>query len=179
MTTPSQVVNLIQLLAGLSFLLLIFSGPWRQFVLDAVRQFLFQLRDRAFLLAADGKITFDDPTYLEFRDSINKVIGHLHEYSIFDLLFVKSVDSPHELLLTRIESIPSGEVRDVLMKSFVEMVAVVLVCMVLRSLLFTLLLFPVAVCAAVWAIINGPNNLWRISLRAHGAVTQLGADTRY
>lgn len=179
MTTPSQVINLLQLVGGAGVLLLIFSGPWRKFVLDAVRQFLFQLRDRVFLLAADGKLAFDDPIYIEFRSLINGIIRNLHDFSIFNLVFADESDGPRETILDRINSINDPEVRNVLAKCCIEMFAVIFACMILRSLLFTVLFFPVAVCAAIVAIVDGPNNLWRISRKARGAIAHLDAGTQH
>jgi hypothetical protein len=175
MTTPSQVGNLIQLVAALGLLLLIFSGPWRQFVLDAVRQFLFQLRDRVFLLAADGKISFEEPIYIEYRKTINQVIRNLHEYSIFDVIFFRGSELPRESIIERVQKIKDAEVRDVMMKSCLEMAAVVFASMVLRSLIFAALLFPIAIFAAITTILDGPSKLWRISVRARTVVARLGA----
>lgn len=176
--TPSHAVNAIQVLVGLSVLLLMFSGPWRQFVLDAVRQYLFQLRDRAFLLAADGKIAFTDPTYVEFRLAINRRIKYLHEYSIFDVMFMDLSKVPDDSILDRINLIEDREVREIFHRSCNEMIFVVLVSMVLRSFLFTLLLIPILVVAAVAAIVNGPYKLRYLSSRARGAVTRLGGHTQ-
>jgi hypothetical protein len=45
--------------------------------------------------------------------------------------------------------------------------------MVLRSLFFTLLLFPIGICVAVGAILSGPNNLWKLKYRTRSAVAIL------
>ncbi|MDE0534358.1 MAG: hypothetical protein OXI01_23340 [Albidovulum sp.] len=45
-----------------------FAGPWQSFCVASTRQRLFELRDRLFSLALDGRIEFDDPVYRATRD---------------------------------------------------------------------------------------------------------------
>ena len=48
-------------------------------------QACFEIRDRLFLLALDGRIGFDDPIYRRTREWLNACIGHAHDMKFWNV----------------------------------------------------------------------------------------------
>lgn len=69
---------LIVMTTYLVIVIVLIYGPWQRLMVDMARQRLFQLRDEIFDLAADGKISFDDPSYHEVRSAFNAMIRFCH-----------------------------------------------------------------------------------------------------
>jgi len=59
-------------------ILAVLYGPWQKFWCYWLRQRMFEVRDEWFLLAAEGRIAFDDPNYRDVRDGINAMIFYAH-----------------------------------------------------------------------------------------------------
>ncbi|MEQ1594568.1 MAG: hypothetical protein ABL985_05680 [Casimicrobium sp.] len=71
MSAAIKAVNNIEILLAVVSLIWFLYGPWSKFVLDAARQYLFELRDQVFDMAKDGKIPFDSAGYRLYRDFMN------------------------------------------------------------------------------------------------------------
>ena len=61
---------------------------WRDYRVDAFRDHVFAIRDRMFLYAAQGNISFENPAYALLRDRMNMMLRHGHEFSMTRLLLV-------------------------------------------------------------------------------------------
>jgi hypothetical protein len=55
---------------------------WRDFRNDAFRDDIFSVRDRMFLYAAKGNISFSDPAYTILRERMNGLLRHGHELTL-------------------------------------------------------------------------------------------------
>ena len=69
--TYAALFHTFEVLVVLALLILFFAYPWKAFCGDVLRQRLLELRDRLFMLAAEGRIGFDDPVYVSFRNCLN------------------------------------------------------------------------------------------------------------
>lgn len=107
-----QHMNAVAILIVIAFLIWFFYGPWKSLVIDIGRQNLFEIRDSLFLIAADGKISFEDPAYIAIRDRINGMIRFCESFSFLLLYFdgdmVQESKIPNALALVR--SLPDQEV---------------------------------------------------------------------
>lgn len=81
-----MVLNGLLNLLGAALLVALVYGPLQSFVVDAVRQRFFEIRDGLFDAAARGEIEFADPTYSLFRDYINGLLRNAHELTIWRCL---------------------------------------------------------------------------------------------
>jgi hypothetical protein len=72
--------------------LLVFWGficyVWRDYRLDAFREDLFELRDRMFLYAAQGNISFSHPAYALLRNRMNVLLRYAHGFTLTSLFIV-------------------------------------------------------------------------------------------
>ncbi len=85
--------NLVQ--GSMSFLALaclmgLFFSAWQSLVVDAVRQRVFEIRDRAFLWAYDNGAC-NDVEYKEFRNIINITIRHYEHTSILKVFVLNKL----------------------------------------------------------------------------------------
>src|SRR5882724_11471880 len=78
-----EIARAIYILTGLIVLVWWLYGPWQRFVVDIVRQQLFELRDHLFDIAARGSIPFDDPAYRYARWKLNAQIRFAHKATIW------------------------------------------------------------------------------------------------
>ncbi|MDE0256053.1 MAG: hypothetical protein OYG32_14775 [Rhodospirillaceae bacterium] len=69
--TEAALFHTLEVLIVLALTILFFAGPWQGFCAASSRRRLFELRDRLFSLALDGRIEFDDPAYRATRDWLN------------------------------------------------------------------------------------------------------------
>ena len=67
---------------------------WRDYRIDAFRDHLFSIRDRLFLFAAEGHISFEHPAYAILRDRMNLMLRHGDEFTLTRLLFILTLKSP-------------------------------------------------------------------------------------
>ncbi len=86
MLTAEGFLDVVLILISVIVLIWFFSGPWSSLWVDMSRQTCFELRDRLFLLALDGRIGFDDPIYRRTRDWLNACIGHAHEMRFWNFV---------------------------------------------------------------------------------------------
>ncbi len=94
--TDIHYLNAVTIFAGIAFLAWFFYGPWKSLVIDIGRQNLFEIRDSLFMIAASGKVSFDDPAYIAIRNRINGMIRFCESFSFLLLFFDKeTVHSSH------------------------------------------------------------------------------------
>jgi len=55
---------------------------WRDYRVDAFRDHVFSIRDRLFLFAARGGVSFDDPAYTCLRYRMNVVLRYAHRFTL-------------------------------------------------------------------------------------------------
>src|SRR5271169_2813993 len=61
---------------------------WRDYRLDAFRDHVFSIRDRMFLYAANGNISFDHPAYTILRNRMNVLLRYGHEFTLARMILV-------------------------------------------------------------------------------------------
>jgi hypothetical protein len=66
----------------LFFLWIVVYYLWPDYRNDAFRNHVFSIRDRMFLYAAQGNITFDHPAYAILRNRMNTLLRHGHEFTL-------------------------------------------------------------------------------------------------
>jgi hypothetical protein len=93
--SPSTAADALLGLASVFALGAFWFGPMRWIATDWARDTMFAARDKIFDLAADGKISFDDPRYQLVRASINSSIRFAHGMNAGTLLL-------HRLHLLRV-----------------------------------------------------------------------------
>lgn len=153
-----NIVNQLETCLALVISIWFFYGPWNQYVTDALRQYLFDIRDEIFLLAADNRTTFSDPAYVAIRERLNSTIRFAHKFTIGDfvsflLLHSKKdmiADQPDIFQLTN--NIPDREVARIIERRYLQMVVAITVSMVLKSflgLVLHILLIPFLVVSAI------------------------------
>lgn len=85
MLTAEGFLDVVLIMISAIALIWFFSGPWSSIWVDISRQTCFELRDRLFLLALDGRIGFDDPIYRRTREWLNACIGHAHDMRFWNV----------------------------------------------------------------------------------------------
>lgn len=100
---------------------------WRDYRNDAFREDIFSVRDKMFLWAAQGNISFDHPAYRILRDRMNVLLRHAHEFTLTRMVLILTTHSTEKSeILTKweaaVEELP-GETQ-VKMKEFNACVAI-------------------------------------------------------
>jgi len=110
--TDVHYMNAISILATAAFLVWFFYGPWKNLVIDIGRQNLFEVRDGLFMLAADGKISFDNPAYVAIRNRINGMIRFCESFSFLLLFLDRDVVHASRVpsAITLVRSLPDKDV---------------------------------------------------------------------
>jgi hypothetical protein len=85
MSSEILVLKSALALAGLWVFLFYF---WRDYRLDAFREHVFSLRDRLFLYAAEGNISFGDRAYKILRDRTNIALRYAHHFTLVRMVLV-------------------------------------------------------------------------------------------
>ncbi len=151
MTTQTAAHAIEVLLCG-GVLIWFFSRPWQSLCISAVRQELFELRDRLFLLGADGRIEFTDPAYVHLRRHFDTCLRFAHQ-DVFSELVARTAaqnttDTRRPQVISLIESVVDIDTRQELRSILYQSIAVRVMYMALRS---PVVLLPVLVIAAVSA----------------------------
>jgi hypothetical protein len=91
---------------GLFVLLLFWQFGWKRYAVDLLRQSLFPVRNKLFMVAAkrENGLEFTSPAYVALRDSLNARIRFAHRIS-FSHLWLSMIVS--KLLGIKLESIKS------------------------------------------------------------------------
>lgn len=82
---PYVALRSVLYLLGLWFFVYYF---WRDYRLDSFRDHIFSVRDRLFLYAAQGNISFDHPAYTLLRNRMNVVLRYAHEFTLSRMLVI-------------------------------------------------------------------------------------------
>lgn len=95
-TSVVQAADALQAIAMLGFLIWFLFGPWKRFVIDLVRQNLFEIRDEVFDYAARGNLDFDSEVYQLTRAKLNSMIRFCEGFSFLNLALVGDPKSDAE-----------------------------------------------------------------------------------
>ena len=135
-----------------------FYGPWNQYVTDALRQYLFDIRDEIFLLAADKKISFTEPAYIAIRERLNLTIRYAHKLTFGDFVAFTLLHSKKDMVANQPDifqltnNITDRDVARLIERRYLQMVVAVTVSMVLKSflgLVLNIILIPFLVISAI------------------------------
>ncbi|NVK17150.1 MAG: hypothetical protein HWE30_00490 [Methylocystaceae bacterium] len=126
---------LLILLISICFVVLLY-GPWRSLWLSWGRQRLFEIRDKLFLKAANGEISFEDSVYKEFRESINNNIRFLHHATIPRIVastFISRKMDVKDELANAVTAVENQDLKEELTRFRAKILVTVAFCVVLRS----------------------------------------------
>ena len=84
--TQKEFIDVTELLVSFVILLWFSSGAWRAFLISNSRYRYVIMRDRLFLMAANGRIEFSNPAYRNLRDALNTKIESAPSSTIGTLL---------------------------------------------------------------------------------------------
>ena len=146
--TPEAFFHIVEILLVVALLMWFFARPWQNFCTDISRHRYFELRDRLFLLAANGRIDFDDPVYQALRKWMNHRIRLAHANVFGDLLAVVLAhkgDVPKtQTIGDEIEKVEEESVRAEMKSIYIQAIQVQLNHMAVRSpvLLILMVLAP-------------------------------------
>lgn len=154
--------SLLFLVVGLAFYAIFYL--WPAYCVDRARDEIFAARDKIFELAVNGDLSFEDKSYTEIRESLNRLIRFAHDLTLFKLVLLiahKSDDAMSTRRLDEIvQDISNDEVREKVRKHVDDAVLSALRLMVFRS--------PILVCLALFYKV----------LRTIGAVRSFGRTAR-
>lgn len=140
--STSTLIELLELFLSIILLTWFFNGPWQSLLVDMTRQRLFEARDKLFLYAADGRISFDSPIYNEIRNYFNNSIRQCHRFSLTSL--IASIFSNNEKvtrttdsisIMNIISEIEDADLRSKIEELLFESVGFISLLMLLRSIL--------------------------------------------
>ena len=150
--TSQTVAHAIEVLLCAAVLLWFFSRPWQSLCIAALRQQLFEMRDRLFLLGADGKIEFTDPAYVHLRVYFDTCLRFAHQDRCSEMLAgvmaLNTRDVGRPELINAIDGVADVETRQELRSILYQSIGVRVVHMLLRS---PVVVLPVVVIAIVSA----------------------------
>jgi len=135
----NEFVNQIEVIASIMIFIWFFYGPWQSFVVDTVRQNLFEMRDKLFLMAANGNVSFESGEYKFVREKLNMFIRYAHAATWTHLLSIlicdknKAPDSSFDI--ETVTSAMSDRILANAIKGFYrDAVVMIAVALVVRSL---------------------------------------------
>ncbi len=148
-------------LLGLWFFVFYF---WRDYRVDAFRDHVFSIRERLFLYAAQGGVSFSDPAYTILRYRMNVVLRYAHQFSLTRFLLAVIHPSParnseharFEMALQRL----SSDATRAKLREFNTILAIgILQFMVYRSFFLYLLVRPIMPFVPTRKVINRSPNV--------------------
>jgi hypothetical protein len=121
-------------------LICFFYGPWQRAAEDLTRQFIFERRARLFMLACEGKLSFDSESYKNARLMLNAFIRFAHDLSWPRLVFHALMDSEDEKsfgprLTASIKQIEDLQTRKAVSRILHEASASLIFMMAMKSIL--------------------------------------------
>jgi hypothetical protein len=139
----TTIANATVAIATLMALLCFFYGPWQRASEDLARQFLFEQRARLFLLACEGKLSFDSPSYKNARLMLNAYLRFAHDLSwprLLYLVWMDSQDAPGfgPELDASIRQIETPETRKLVEEILRHSVAGLIFMMMMKSIIFAI-----------------------------------------
>ena len=150
--TAQTAAQAIEVLLCGGVLIWFFSRPWQSLCISALRQQLFELRDRLFLLAADGRIEFTDPAYVCLRRYFDTYLRFAHHDRLSELVAASvaqsTTDTPRPQVIALIEGVVDVDTRQELRSILYQSIAVRVVYMLLRSPVVLLPVLAIAIVSA-------------------------------
>ena len=138
--TPEEFYHVAEFVLVVAGLVWFFAHPWQALCIDASRHRCFELRNRLFMLAVDGRINFDDPVYRALREWLNSRIRLAHANLFGDMvamLIAHGGAVPKiKTLGDKIKQMDNEELREELHSIYFEAIQVQMGHMVVRSPLF-------------------------------------------
>lgn len=158
--TPEIFFNGLELMVVVAFFIWFIYGPWQQTVISVTRHELFKIRHRLFLMAADGKLSFDSPEYGEMRKSINSLIRFCHMITLprvvamaFSMWVAPDSFKRRQTLAMVLAKVPDEGLRRALEAQWRKASDFLLLSIFLRSPVLLLLALPLAVLFPVLSVI--------------------------
>jgi len=130
-------------------------GPWRRFIVDLARQNLFEIRDAVFIWAAEGKVAFDDPAYIAFRDRINCMIRFCEHYSLVVLFATPSAPEKGQSFVGLLDGMADKDTADRMKRYYHIATSILVASMVVRSVFWTIIIVPMVPFFAVREMLSG------------------------
>jgi hypothetical protein len=142
--------DVIALQSSILLLLLWFflNYLWRDYRIDAFRDHLFGARQRLFMFAANGGVSFDHPAYTMLRYRMNVVLRYAHEFTLSRAITVAIFQRAPKAAPERarweaaVESLPI-EVQKQLREFNTVLAIAILQLMVYRSFFLYLMVRPI------------------------------------
>lgn len=130
-------IHALQGLILLAAIALIINGPWQWCMTDFTRGRLFELRDRLFDMAVEGRIEFSSPAYKAVRAEFNQQIRFAHDLSIWRFVaffsFARHLAAEPNATRKAIQEIEDAQVKADLSALLEKMGSAVILMMVLKS----------------------------------------------
>jgi hypothetical protein len=92
----SDTVRVVHCAVGLLAAWAIFYMSYRSYLLDNLRQALFEVRDDLFDLAAIGEVSFEDYCYRGLREDLNSLLLFADKMSFIRIAFTPMPENPNE-----------------------------------------------------------------------------------
>jgi hypothetical protein len=132
-------------LAGLWIFVFYF---WQDYRLDAFREHVFSLRDRLFLFAAEGGISFEDRAYKILRDRTNIALRYAHEFTLVRMALImcypfRNQKSESQKWMGAVQAIDSEDTRRSLEEFNTVLSIAILQLIIYRSFFRYLLIRPI------------------------------------
>lgn len=160
MTTIADILSyLIPIAIAAAVSLWFFVKAWPTYCTDVFRQRCFELRDSLFMLAATGKIKFDDPIYVALRSNLNSRLRLAHMDMIGSILaiiiaFRGRVPASPPILLS-ITALPDDELRDELQSIYWQIIHATLVHIIVKSPIVLALITILLPFVLLIGVVNG------------------------
>ena len=141
---PEEFYYVVEFLLVVAVLIWFFAHPWQAFCIDVSRHRHFELRNRLFMLAVNGRIAFDDPLYRALREWLNNRIRLAHVNLFGDIVATLiahgGVVPKVKTLGDEIDQMDDGELRAELRSIYFQAIEIQIAHMVVRSPFFLVLL---------------------------------------
>lgn len=124
----------IQGIVAFIVLFVVIYGPWQRLIVEYARQRLFGIRDSIFDLAADGKMSFDDPAYREIRHRMNMMIRFCHRATWPRMALLSVASRTHRAdIVPMYQLVSDNDLRKLIKQKEIEAIAVILSAAFVRS----------------------------------------------
>ena len=162
--TPAIFFTRIEIIASIAFLVWFVYGRWQQLITDVTRHELFKIRHRIFLMAADKKVSFTSPQYIELRETFNGLIRYSHTITlprVAALYLMQKYEPPKRIRIAEIlRQIEDVDVRHAFETEWRKAADFVALAIFLRSpalILVAVILTPILPLLSVIAILDRQN----------------------
>ena len=140
-------VHFIQIMCCVLFLIWFFSKLWTSLWVDVTRQSCFEIRDKLFMLAADGYLRFDDPIYRRMRNWLNACIRHAHELNLWAFIVVyrsaATKFGTHRSLIDDVRAMEDSYLKSQLIDFQIQTARALMILLIMRSPLILILIIPI------------------------------------